>query len=65
MTLREYLKAKITPYNPTSNLEMIYEELMNLGYPAHEIAKEINEIVIENINQILEDYKKKKENGNK
>lgn len=61
MTLREYLRAKITPYNPTSNLEMIYEELMNLGYKPHEIAKEINDIIVENINKIMEDYKKKKD----
>jgi len=59
MNLKEYLKIKIKP-DTQLDLELIYQELRNLGHPYIDIYCTINEIIIENINKILEDYYKKK-----
>jgi len=60
MTLKEYLKLKITPYGKQPDLALIYQDLMNLGYSHKEIFAVVNEVLIENLNQILKDYENKK-----
>jgi len=59
MTIKEYLKLKIT-LGKQPDLALIYEELMNLGHKPKEIYSTINEVVAENITKLYEDYFKKK-----
>lgn len=59
MTIKEYLKKQIT-LTKTPDLSLIYQELINLGHSAKEIYQTINEIIAENIQQALEEYRKKK-----
>jgi len=59
MDIIEYLRQKIA-IGKQPDLELIYEELMNLGYPHEQIYLEINEVILENINKIIDEYKKKK-----
>ena len=60
MNIKEYLKTQITIGNKP-NLEMIYQDLMNLDYSATEICQEINTLIIGNINKTIEDYQKRKD----
>jgi len=57
MTLKEYIKSAIVP-GKQSDLPMIYEDLINMGYKAREIYIAINEQIKENIETIIENYLK-------
>jgi len=59
MILKEYIKLNVVP-DKQPDLEMIYQDLMNLGHEPKEIYNAINEQIIENINNTLLDYYKKK-----
>jgi len=63
MTLKEYIKSAIVP-GKQPDLSMIYEDLTNMGYKAREIYIAINEQIKENIETIIENYLKNK-NENK
>jgi len=59
MNIKEYLRSIIKP-SSQPNLELVYADLMNLGYTPTEICYEINLVVKENFNKIVEDYQKRK-----
>lgn len=59
MNLKEYLRKVLIKPNP--NLELIWEELLNSGYSYTEIYDTVNEVLIENLNKIIEDYKNKED----
>jgi hypothetical protein len=59
MNLKEYLKSTII-IGKQPDLKLIYEDLTNAGYKAREIYNAINDQIIENINNTLLDYYKKK-----
>jgi len=63
MNLKEYIKLQITT-NKQPDLKLIYQELLNTGYSAKEIYTAINEQIQENINMIITNYLKKKNENN-
>jgi Holliday junction resolvasome RuvABC DNA-binding subunit len=59
MNLQEYIKSQLSLHKHP-DLEMIYQDLMNLGFKPKEIFKAINKQIEENISKAIEDYLKKK-----
>jgi len=59
MNIKNYIRSQIT-LDKQADLTMIYQELMNSGHHPTEIFQAINEVVAENINKAIEDYKNKK-----
>jgi Holliday junction resolvasome RuvABC DNA-binding subunit len=59
MNITEYIKLNIIP-RKQPNLKLIYEDLMNLGYSPKNIYNTINEQLTENLNKVIEDYLKSK-----
>ena len=65
MTLKDYIRIKLASTTKSKskkspNLENIYKEMMKRGYHHREIYATINEVVVENIKKILDEYKKRK-----
>ena len=58
MTINEFVKIKLKQKHP--NLEIIYEQLMRMGYKAEEIFYAINMRIYLNASEAVEDYLKKK-----
>ena len=61
MTINEFIKIKLKQKNP--NLEIIYEQLMRMGYKSEEIFYAIQMQIYLNMQDAVTDYLKKKENN--
>ena len=67
MTLKEYIRTKLAPTTKpkakitTNILENIYKEMMKRGHNRKEIYITINEIVIENVQKLCNDFKKRRD----
>ena len=59
MNLKDYLRKVLI--KPQPNLELIWEELLNSGYSYTEIYDTVNEVLVENLKKIVDDYNKKKD----
>lgn len=60
MNLKDYIKSQIN-LNKQANLELIYNDLINLGKKPEEIYNAINEQIKENIEEALQNYLKNKD----
>jgi len=58
MTINDFVKIKLKQKNP--NLEIIYEQLMRMGYKAEEIFYAIQMQIYLNMQNAVTDYLKKK-----
>jgi hypothetical protein len=58
MNLKDYLRKALI--KPQPNLELIWEELLNSGYSYTEIYDTVNEVLVENLKKLIDDYNKKK-----
>lgn len=62
MTINEFVRIKLKDKHP--NLELIYEQLMRMGYKAEEIFYAINMQIYLNASEAVEEYLKKREKEN-
>lgn len=65
MTLKEYIRIKLTPTTKSKNnkrpdiMKNIYKDMIKRGHHHKEIYRTINEVIVENVKKILDEYKKR------